>query len=69
MGRSTIANDQLHLELQATVLTRSADAFRTRSPHITGRSQITLLEGDIRTFTFPANNPSASLPMLWIVGT
>ena len=47
------ANRQLSLNAQATVLTRDAGAFRTRSPHITDDPAITLLEGDIRTFPFP----------------
>jgi nucleoside-diphosphate-sugar epimerase len=48
------ANDQLSLNLRATVLTRNATAFRARSPHITDHPAITLLEGDITTFAFPA---------------
>ncbi len=47
------ANRELDLNLQATVLTRSSHSFRSRSPHITGNSAITLLEGDIRSFPFP----------------
>ena len=48
------ANRELGLELRATVLTRNASAFRARAPHITGDPAMTLLEGDIRTFAFPA---------------
>jgi dTDP-glucose 4,6-dehydratase len=47
------ANRELDLQLRATVLTRNAAAFRANSPHITSNSAITLLEGDIATFTFP----------------
>ncbi|MGI4827018.1 MAG: NAD-dependent epimerase/dehydratase family protein, partial [Janthinobacterium lividum] len=47
------ANRELHLELQCTVLTRDAAAFRAKSPHITENTRVTLLEGDIRSFTFP----------------
>ena len=47
------ADRELHLDLRATVLTRSADRFRIRSPHIAEQPQVTLLEGDIRTFSFP----------------
>ena len=48
------AKRQLHLDLHATVLTRDADSFRNKAPHITGDPAITLLEGDIRGFHFPA---------------
>ena len=47
------ANRELSLDLRATVLTRNADSFRTKSPHITDEQAITLLEGDIATFPFP----------------
>ncbi len=48
------ANTQIDEPILATVLTRNAAAFRARSPHITEHPSITLLEGDIRTFSFPA---------------
>lgn len=48
------ANRTLSLGIRATVLTRSAAAFQAKAPHITGNPAITLLEGDIRTFAFPA---------------
>ena len=48
------ADRALDLKLQATVLTRNAEKFRTLSPHITENTAIQLLEGDIRTFAFPA---------------
>ena len=47
------ANRELSLNVRATVLTRSAAGFRLKSPHIANDPAITLLEGDIRTFTFP----------------
>ncbi len=47
------ANRELDLRLQVTVLTRSAQHFRDRSPHITSNAAVTLLQGDIRTFAFP----------------
>lgn len=47
------ADRELHLELQCTVLTRDAAAFRAKSPHITGHPAVTLLEGDVRSFVFP----------------
>jgi dTDP-glucose 4,6-dehydratase len=48
------ANHALGLDVQATVLTRNADAFRAAAPHITGDPAITLVEGDISTFVFPS---------------
>jgi dTDP-glucose 4,6-dehydratase len=48
------AEDALALDLHATVLTRNADAFRARSPHVANHPAIALLEGDIQTFAFPA---------------
>ena len=48
------ANRRLGVNARATVLTRSPDAFRTKSPDISRNPAITLLEGDIRTFTFPS---------------
>ena len=47
------ASDALILNIKATVLTRSAETFRTKAPHIASHPAITLLEGDIRTFQFP----------------
>ena len=48
------ASRELNLGLHATVLTRDAERFRAVSPHITQRPEITLLQGDTRTFDFPA---------------
>jgi nucleoside-diphosphate-sugar epimerase len=48
------ADRQLDADISATVLTRNATAFREKSPHIAGNSAITLLEGDIKNFAFPA---------------
>jgi nucleoside-diphosphate-sugar epimerase len=47
------ANRELGLNLRITALTRNAEAFRNKSPHITNDPTLTLLEGDIRTFAFP----------------
>ena len=49
------ANRELSLGIRATVLTRNADAFRERSPHIALDPAIALLEGDVRSFHFPAD--------------
>ena len=48
------ANRALDLDLRATVLTRSAQRFQAKSPHIANQPQISLLEGDIRSFAFPS---------------
>ena len=48
------ANRALSLGIHATLLTRSATRFHTRAPFVASDPAITLLEGDIRTFPFPA---------------
>jgi nucleoside-diphosphate-sugar epimerase len=47
------ANRAFDLQAQAVVLTRSAQSFRCRSPHLAGDAAVELLEGDIRDFAFP----------------
>lgn len=46
-------NHTLHLNAQATVLTRSPAAFATKCPHLAANPAITLLAGDVRSFDFP----------------
>lgn len=46
-------NDQLNLNISAVVLTRNAEAFKDKVPHVASHPSITLLTGDIRTFAFP----------------
>ena len=48
------ANRELSLDAHVTVLTRSAESFRTKAPHISNDLAIALLEDDVRTFAFPA---------------
>jgi dTDP-glucose 4,6-dehydratase len=48
------ANRALRLGARATVLTRSPQQFRLRSPHLAGDAAIALLQGDVRSFDFPA---------------
>ncbi|HET9100300.1 MAG TPA: NAD-dependent epimerase/dehydratase family protein [Acidobacteriaceae bacterium] len=47
------ANHAFDLQAQAVVLTRSAQTFRQRCPHIAANSAIELVEGDVKTFDFP----------------
>jgi nucleoside-diphosphate-sugar epimerase len=47
------ANDQLDLDCQATILSRSPDLFRTNTPHLAAHTSISLQRGDVRNFEFP----------------
>ena len=68
------ANERLRLDTRLTALTRDADAFRRKSPHLAGNPAIELVEGDVRNFSFPpgkfshlihaATTSSASVPPL-----
>lgn len=42
------ANDRLSVGLRATVLTRNADRFRAKVPHLANHPAIALVEGDVR---------------------
>ena len=48
------ADKELNLQVRVTALTRSADSFLQKSPHIANHPSVSLLEGDIRNFPFPA---------------
>ena len=48
------ANDQLHLGAKATVLSRNPEAFAAKAPHLANHPAVRLLQGDVRTFEFPA---------------
>jgi nucleoside-diphosphate-sugar epimerase len=48
------ANDRLGLDATAVVLTRDPEAFREKAPHLATHAAVTLHEGDVRTFAFPA---------------
>ncbi len=48
------ANQACDLGASVTVLTRNADRFRANSPHLAHSPAVILLEGDIRSFTFPS---------------
>jgi nucleoside-diphosphate-sugar epimerase len=47
------ANAAFDLHAQATILTRSPEEFRARSPHLANSSAMELLAGDVRDFAFP----------------
>ena len=49
-------NDTLGLGMKATVLTRDPQAFARKAPHLTSRPDLLFIEGDVRTFAFPAGN-------------
>jgi dTDP-glucose 4,6-dehydratase len=46
-------NDQLALDMRATVLTRDPAAFAQKAPHLTSRADLTFIQGDIRSFPLP----------------
>ncbi len=46
-------NKKLNLNARAMVLTRHIDSFTRKYPHLAKSSDITFLEGDVRSFTFP----------------
>jgi dTDP-glucose 4,6-dehydratase len=47
------ANDRLGLDALAVVLTRNAQAFRTKARHVAFHPAIRLHTGDVRSFVFP----------------
>ena len=47
-------NDALGLGMSATVLTRDPAAFARKAPHLAARADLTFIQGDVRTFAFPA---------------
>lgn len=47
------ANKQLALNANAVVLTRDAQAFAKKCPHLAHDPAINLIEGDVRNFNFP----------------
>lgn len=48
------ADEQLRLGVHATVLTRNAATFTARSPHIALHPAVHLVQGDVRSFSFPS---------------
>jgi len=47
------ADDELHLGVNATVITRNPEGFASKAPHLATHRSITLLEADACTFPFP----------------
>jgi len=47
------ANRRLGLRASATVLTRDAEAFRAKAPHLAEDQAVELHQGDVRSFPFP----------------
>lgn len=52
------ANRSLGLGAEALVLTRDAETFQKRMPHLAGLDSITFHSGDVRTFEFPPGDCS-----------
>lgn len=46
-------NRELHLEAEATILTRDPSAFLARLPHLANEPSLHLLQGDVCDFAFP----------------
>jgi dTDP-glucose 4,6-dehydratase len=46
-------NDELGLGMRAVVLTRDPTAFAQKAPHLTARTDLHFIQGDVRAFTFP----------------
>ncbi len=47
------ANDQLDLDIKATILSRSPEVFAQKLPHIADHPSITWLKGNVKDFVFP----------------
>jgi dTDP-glucose 4,6-dehydratase len=49
----TWANERLSLNANAVVLTRDPARFRRKAPHLAADKAVDLLEGDVRSFSYP----------------
>jgi len=47
------ANRRLELGTQVTVLTRDPDAFRRKAPYLAADPAVTLVPGDVRSYSYP----------------
>jgi nucleoside-diphosphate-sugar epimerase len=50
------ANDQLGLGTKAVVLSRNPESFAVKAPHLANHQAVRLIQGDVRTFEFPAGD-------------
>jgi len=50
------ANDRLDLGVSVVMLTRDADRYRARSPHLAEHHVLRLLQGDVTDFEWPAGS-------------
>jgi dTDP-glucose 4,6-dehydratase len=48
------ANDQLGLGVGVVVLSRNPGSFASRAPHLANHPTVRLIQGDVRTFEYPA---------------
>jgi dTDP-glucose 4,6-dehydratase len=48
------ADEQLSLGASIVLLSRDPEGFARRAPHLAGSRQVTMIEGDVRTFAAPA---------------
>jgi dTDP-glucose 4,6-dehydratase len=48
------ANREMNLAARATILTRDPGSFERKCPHLAANPALTLLQGDVRSFDFPA---------------
>ena len=46
-------NEQLKLNVEATILTRNPEAFVAKAPHIAANPAVQIWKGNVRSFTFP----------------
>jgi nucleoside-diphosphate-sugar epimerase len=53
-----LANNSLRLGSHITILTRSPESFLTNNPDIADNKCVTLLKGDVRSFSFPSDSYS-----------
>ncbi|MCS6242774.1 MAG: NAD-dependent epimerase/dehydratase family protein [Opitutus sp.] len=49
-------NDSLGLNMLAVVLSRDPAAFARKAPHLTSRSDLRFIQGDVRSFTLPTGH-------------